>query len=64
VDLEPAQQRFGVVEAETLDDFQVLVPAEVAAGAPVEAAVVVEVRADDDEGVRLPAPDQRNVRTR
>src|SRR6188768_3451026 len=49
VDLELVEQRLRVEQTEALDQVQVAVPAEVAAGVSVESAAVVEVRGVDDE---------------
>ena len=58
VDLELIQKRIGVEKTEALDQVQISVPAEIAAGVPVEAAAVVEVRGVNDKRVPLPATDR------
>ena len=57
VDLELVQQRIGVEKTEALDQVQIAIPAEIAAGVPVEAAAVVEIRRVNDKRVALPATD-------
>ena len=58
VDLELVQQRVPVEQAESLDQMELVVPPEVAAGFAVVAASVLEVRRVHDQRAALPPADR------
>jgi hypothetical protein len=58
IDFKSIENRIRVEQAEAFHDVQVSIPAEHAAGFPVKAAAVVEVRGVDHERAAFPMSDR------